>query len=157
VLAADGSAIDDLPSLALHLITRHVGDRVTLSVLRGDQTLALNVLVVERPQPVTRSSSFADPRATLVTELGILALEVDDLNDADQHAGSGVLVVARVPSLRATDVALSAGDVICALNDTGVGTLADLQAAIGRVRPGGAIALQVLREGQFQFVAFRLD
>ncbi|PYR36023.1 MAG: peptidase S1 [Acidobacteria bacterium] len=156
VLAADGSAIDDLPSLALHLITRHVGDRVTLSVLRGDQTLALNVLVVERPQSVTRSSSFADPRATLVTELGVLALEVDDLNDADQHAPSGVLVVARVPSLRATDVALSAGDVICALNGSAVSTLADLQAAISRVQPGGAIALQVLRDGQFQFVAFRL-
>jgi serine protease Do len=155
VLAADGIDMDDLPSLALHLITRQVGERVNLSVLRGDQTQTMDVLVVERPQTVTRSSSFVDPHATLVTELGVLALEVDDPNDADQP--SGVVVVAKVPSLQATDVALSAGDVICALNGTPVSSLAELQSAIKRVEAGGSVALQVLREGQFQFVAFRLD
>jgi len=38
-----------------------------------------------------------------------------------------------------------------------VSSLAELQSAIKRVEAGGSVALQVLREGQFQFVAFRLD
>jgi serine protease Do len=159
VLAADGVAVEDLPSLALHLFTRRVGDQLTLTVLRDHTTLDISVLVVERPQSVSRYNGFVDPRATPIAELGILALQIDDLADApsDQAPTSGVVVAARVPTLRAADVGLSAGDLICTVNGRVVSTLSELQAALRRVGPDGAVALQVLRDGQFQYVAFRLD
>jgi serine protease Do len=159
VLAADGVAVEDLPSLALHLFTRHVGDQVTLTVLRDHTTFDFSVLVVERPQSVSRLNGFVDPRATPIAELGILAVQIDDLGDApsDQGPASGVVVAARVQSLRAADVALSAGDLICTVNGRVVSTLSDLQSALRRVGPGGSVALQVMRDGQFRYVAFRLD
>ena len=76
----------------------------------------------------------------------------------DLRASAGVIV-----ALTTHDVPpewegeLKPGDVIHAANGAQVKTLADLRSALALVKSGGALTLQVEREGSLRYVAGRLD
>jgi S1-C subfamily serine protease len=73
------------------------------------------------------------------------------------RAPSGVIVAARTQDPRASDVALSAGDVIHAVNGRPVASLVELRAALDTLERRGAVVLQIERDGVYSFVAFELD
>lgn len=50
ISAIDGAKIDEAHSLRSLLFQHQIGDKVTLSVLRGSQTLSLDVTLVARPE-----------------------------------------------------------------------------------------------------------
>jgi S1-C subfamily serine protease len=75
---------------------------------------------------------------------------VSDLRDP-----FGIIVVAR--SSEATDIPLAAGDVIRSLNGQPMTTLERLRAALGALKPGAPVVLQIQREQRLIFLAFTLD
>jgi serine protease Do len=160
VVSVDGKPMDSLPLLAFCLYTHGAGDHLKLTVLRGADRVDLDVPVVDRPQELNRFADRVDPDENLVRQLGVLAVSLDEDTGSmmsNLRAPSGVIVAARTQDPRASDVALSAGDVIHAVNGRPVASLVELRAALDTLDRHAAVVLQIERDGVYSFVAFELD
>ncbi len=160
IVSVDGKPMDSLPLLAFDLYTRGAGDRLKLTVLRGTDRRDLDVPVVDRPQQVNGFVDRVDPDQNLVRQLGVLAVAVDEETGSMMptlRAPFGVVVAARTQDPHASDVALSAGDVIHAVNGQPVASLVELRATLDKLEPHSAVVLQIERDGVYSFVAFELD
>jgi serine protease Do len=159
ITSIDGRLVDNLPALETRLFMRRGGERIKLGVLRGAEKLNLEVPVIEPPHNSDRLAAIADPLKTLVSKLGILAVDVDS-KIAPSLAGlrfaSGVLVVAKDAGSD-VDVSLATGDVIHAINGTPVETVDGLRSALDHPGPGNQVVLQIEREGRLMFITLKLD
>jgi serine protease Do len=160
ILSIDDRPIDNLPLLAFSLYARNAGDRIKLAVLRGKDQIVLDVPVVDRPHDVDHLADRVNPEQSVIRQLGILGLTIDDQIGpmlSSLRVPSGFIVAARTEDPHAADVALSAGDVIHTVNGLAISTLSDLRAALDALKPHSTVVLQVEREGVLTFVAFELD
>ncbi len=103
---------------------------------------------------------LADPENNLVPQLAVLAVSIDDRIRAtlgEVRMPTGVVVLGRAGNLLGPDVGLATGDIIHAINKRPVDTIENLRSALGSLKSGDAVALQVERQGKLQFVSFELD
>jgi serine protease Do len=159
LLAIDGKAASSVPYVAFHLMSRESGDKVHLDVLRGDLRLGFDVALMEPPKDMDQITALADPEKNLVPALGILGVEIDKKIAAmapDLRDPFGIIVAARAAG-SATEVPLTAGDVIRTLNGEPMTTLDRLRNALKALPPGAAVALQIQRDQKLMYVAFTLD
>ena len=160
ILNIDGRPMDNLPLLSFSLYARNAGDRLRVTVLRGREQVVLDVPVIDRPHDVDRLADLVNPEQSVIRQLGILGLAIDDQVGpmlSSLRVPSGVIVAARTRDAHAADVSLSAGDVIHSVNGLAVSTLSDLREALDALKPHSPVVLQVEREGILIFVAFELD
>lgn len=158
--ALDGKRMENGRQFRINLYTRTIGEAVTLDVQRGERRLTVRVPVVERESTAARLADLLVP-ANAVAALGIIGIEL-----TPQLAG-------RLPPLRqphgvivatvGSDTPFSQqgrlvpGDVIYAVNQTPVASLADLRNSLGTIKTGSAAALQIERDGRLLYVAFRIN
>jgi serine protease Do len=158
ILTVDDKSVQSVPSLLLQLYTRGAGEHVKLGVLRGSQTLFLNVAVMEVSHESEGLPDLVDPDRSLVPALGVLGVEIDG-TIARKLPGirmpSGVIVAARAQESRRVDIPLAAGDVIHAVNGILVSTLDGLRTTLGRLKRHSAVVLQIERAGKLRFIAFQ--
>jgi serine protease Do len=160
ILSIDGRPMDSLPLVAFNLYARNAGEHLKLVVLRGHDQLLLDVPVITRAHDVDRLGDHIDPERSLVRQLGILGVAIDDEIRPmipSLRAPSGVIVAARTEDPHAAEVSLSAGDVIHSVNGLATSTVSELRAALDDLKPHSPVVLQIEREGVFTFVAFALD
>jgi len=161
VVALDGKAMENGRQLQVSLYRRLVGDVVNLDVLRGDQTLKVPVAMTERQDPFAGLSDQIDPRQNLVPRLGVLGLNVDQSIAAmlpQLRMSSGVVVASTVAgAIDARDGGLAPGDVIHAINQTQVTSLADLRNALDKLTSGDAVVLHLERGGELMYLAFTVE
>jgi serine protease Do len=160
ITTIDNKPIDSLPLVAFYLYTRSAGDRLRVGVRRGDQQLTLDVVAMDRPEALDHLADLVDPDKSLVHQLGVLGLSIDEslVKSLDGlRIPSGVLVAARAEDPRAADVWLSAGDVIHSVNGVPVTNLQELRKELDALTAHSSVVLQVERDGLLTFVAFELD
>jgi serine protease Do len=159
IASIDGRPADSMPALETRLFMRGGGERIKLGILRGTEKLSFDVLVVERPHAADQIAALADPVKSLVSKLGVVAVEIDP-NMATNLAGlripSGVIVAARAAD-SSIDVSLANGDVIHAINGAPVETLEGLRSALDHFGPNSPVVLQIEREGRLMFIVFKLE
>jgi serine protease Do len=156
----DGHPVDSILPVAMRLFTSNGDERVTLRIVRGEETRRADVAVIAQPHAVDRLTDFLDPESSLIASLGVLGIAITDKVAAllpSLRAPTGVIVAARAPDSGSADVTLLTGDVIHAVNGIPVVTLASLRALLAAVTPHGAIVLQLERNGQLMYVAFESD
>jgi serine protease Do len=161
VLTLDGKPIENGRQFHVSLYRHLAGDIVTLEILRGDQRMTVPVALSERHDPLAALSASIDPRANMVTRLGILGVDVNE-RIAEMlpllRVRSGVLVASTVAgAIDSRDGGLAAGDVVYAVNRTPVAGLAALRAALDAAKTGDAVVLQLERRGQLMYLAFTVD
>lgn len=159
VTAIDGKPVENGRQLDVNLYRRASGTTATLDVLRGSGRLRLAVAVEERRDDPSRFADLVTREQHLVPRLGLLALTLTDaLRDelGLEPDAAGALVAARATEA-AVEFGIQPGDLVVALNRTRVGGLDDLRAALAALPARAACALQVLRQGQYLFLAFELD
>ncbi len=159
LLTIDGKAPSSVPYVAFHLMSRESGDKVHLDVLRAELRLGFDVALMEPPKDMDRITALADPEKSIVPELGILAVEIDKRIAAmvpELRDPFGIIVAARAAGT-ATEVPLTAGDVIRTLNGEPMTTLDRLRNALKALPPGTALVLQIQRDQKLMYVAFTLD
>jgi serine protease Do len=159
LLAIDGKAASSVPYVAFHLMSRESGDKVHLDVIRGNLRLGFDVALMEPPKDMDQITALADPEKSLVPALGILALEIDTKIAAmvpELRDPFGIIVAARAAGA-ATEVPLTAGDVIRTLNGEPMTTLDRLRNALKALPAGAAVVLQIQRDQKLMYVAFNLD
>ena len=158
LLTVDGRPAESVPFVSFRLMSIEAGNKVHLEVLRAKEKLAFDVPVVEPPHQMDQIASLADPEKNLVRPLGIIGVEIDKkLASAieDLRDPFGIIVVAR--SSEGADIPISVGDVIRTLNGQPMTTLDRLRSAIGALKPGAPVVLQVQRDQRLLYVAFTLD
>jgi serine protease Do len=159
VVSLDGKAIENGRQLDVNLYRRAAGDVAQLIVLRAGQTVQLPVAVGERDDDPMRFAEMVTRDEHLIPRLGVLALTLTNPLRAEIGAGdnvTGVLVAARAGET-ASEYGIAPGDLVVAVNRTPVRGLDDLRQLIAALPPNAACALQVLRQGQFLFVAFEIE
>ena len=159
VVALDGKPIENGRQLDVNLYRRAAGDVAQLDVLRAGQTIRLPVAVGERDDDPLRFAEMVTRDQHLVPRLGVLVLTLTDALRAAIGAGAnvtGALVAARATE-SASEYGILPGDLVVSVNRTAVKGLDDFRQLIAKLPQNTPCALQVLRQGQFMFLAFELE
>jgi len=160
VLSLDGKPMENARQLEVGLWRFPVGDKVDLEVLRGADRLAMDVSVTAQDDDPQRFADLVNPEKNLIPKLGILGVEIDRKLAPllpDLRKQYGIVVAARAAGTEGLDVDLRPGDVIYAINNEPTATVAALTAALGQMKSGDAVVLQLERDGQLMYVAFEME
>ena len=156
LVSVDGQPADNLPTVNYYFRLRDSAENVQLVVLRAGGQQTLSVATVEERSEFDAVAAMADPEKSLVAELGILGVEIDERLAAAAKGlrdPYGIIVVARAAGAT-SEVPLMPRDIIRSLNNRPTTTLQGLRDAVGALTPGAAAALQVQREGRLMYVSF---
>ena len=159
LVSVDGQPADNLPTVSYNFRLRDSQEPVQLVVLRGTAEQRLSIVPVEQRSDFDSLSGEADPQKNLVTELGILGVEIDPrIVSAAQGLRSthGVVVIARAGGA-AGEVPLQPRDVIRSFNNRRIATLQGLRDEARALKPGAPVTLQIQRDGRLMYVSFTLD
>ena len=159
VVGLDGKAIENGRQFDVNLYRRARGSLAKLDVLRGTERLTLTAAVDDRRDDPARYSELVTREQHLVPKLGVLAITLSDALRDDlglDKDDAGALVAARA-SEAAGEYGIQTGDLIVAVNRTRVRTLEDLRAALAKLPARAACALQILRQGQYTYLAFEIE
>jgi serine protease Do len=159
VVALDAKRIENGRQLDVNLYRRAAGSTAMLDVVRGTDRLRLKMAVDERGDDPMRFAELVTREQHLVPRLGVLALTLSDTLRARLGADAeitGVLVAARATEA-AAEYGILPGDLIVAVNRTRVTRLEALQQIVARLPARAPCALQVLRQGQFLYLAFEIE
>jgi serine protease Do len=157
--SVDGQPAENLPTVNYQFRLRDSTDPVRLIVLRGNGQQTLSVTPVEQRNPLDSVATMGDPTKSLVSELGILGVEID-ARIANSSTGLrdpwGIVVVARAAGAT-TEVPLQVRDVIRAVNNQYVTTLDRLREAVRGLKPGTPVTLQVQRDSRLMYISFTME
>jgi serine protease Do len=160
VLSLDAKPMDNGRQFQVGLYRHVVGDVVTLDILRDGRTDRCSVAVAER-RDLSGLSDAADAREHMVARLGILGLTVT--GEIRQilptlRVETGVVVASTVAgAIDARDGGFAPGDVIYAINRAPVSGLGELRNVVDKLRTGDPVVVQLLRRGEFMYLAFALE
>jgi len=161
ILSADDRRIETLPALTSALYLHRIDQVVKMEILRGDQKKTLYIPAVEHRDQMDQLLDAVNPENSLVPKLGILAIdisgEIGTKLSSVLRIPSGVVVVGRAADLITPDTGLQAGDVIHQLNTTPIDSLATLRTAIGSLKVGDPVVLQVERDEGLTYVSFEME
>jgi len=161
ILTADDRRIETLPSLSAALYLHRLDQVVKLEILRGTEKKILYVPAIEHRDQMDELLDTVNADNSLVSGLGVLAIDLSaELRSrlgSSLRIPSGVVVVGRAADLILPDTGLQAGDIIHQLNTTSIDSMDRLRAAVGAVKTGEAVVLQVERDGGLLYVSFEME
>ncbi len=160
ILSADDRRIETLPQLSSALYLHRLDQVLKVEILRGDQKKILYVPAVEQHDPMDQLFDAADPEKSLVTRLGILAIDLTDAirnKISSLRIPSGVIVLGRAADLITPETGLQTGDVIHALNTTPITSMEALRAAVLALKTGDPVVLQVERTDGLSYLGFEME
>jgi serine protease Do len=161
ILTADDRRIETLPSLSAALYLHRIDQVVKLEILRGNEKKTLYIPAIESRDHMDELMDTVNPDNSLIPRLGVLAIDLTgDLRSklgSSLRIPSGVIVVGRAADLILPDTGLLAADVIHQLNLTPIDSVNTLRTAVGALKTGDAVVLQVERDGGLQYVSFEME
>lgn len=160
LLTVDGRPMLTLTAFAAALYEHPPDEVLKIDVLRGTKKLSFNVPGILARDRMDQLAGVADPAKCRIEPLGILGLSLDDeLRPllTGVRMGTGVIVIAQAPGFGSVDSGLQPGDIIHSLNRTAIESLDQLRSAVAQLKTGDAVALQIERRGQFQYLAFEME
>jgi serine protease Do len=158
VTSLNGKPMENARQFNVNLYRALVKENVTIEFLRGGQSRAAKVQVVERNDDPMRFADKVDPEKNVIRRLGILAVALTpDLVNAvsDLRRPYGVVV-----ALRSTDAAangLEVGDVIYSVNGDPVKSFEALRSAVDGLTPRQPAVLQIQRDDKMRFVTIEIE
>lgn len=161
VLALNDKPMENARQFHVNLYQQRVTSVVRLKIMRGGETLARDVVVLERSNSLERFATLVNDRQHLVPRLSILALPIDRSTAAllpgAPRRSYGVLVVRLAVTTNGPRGDLLPGDVIYEVNHQPVSNLNDLRAIVDKQDPGESVALQVERGGKLRYVEIHME
>ena len=160
IVALDGQRMLSAAQLENHIFRRTPGDKLQLTVLRGEEELSKTPVVRERADKGNLLQRLIHPEKNLIARLGILCIEIDK-DVASLIPGLrrqyGLIVAAKAAGGQSQFIDLQPGDIIDAVNTSPVALLDSLRSTLSDLKPGDPVVLQIERDGRFQYLAFELD
>jgi len=160
VLSIDGKAVENLPMFLTGLLTHPSGTPVKLELLRGRETLTLDVPTVEETHTTDQLADLIDPETSQIPQLGIVGIGIDKRTESmfpNLRGHYGVVVVARSALTLGAATGLQVNDVIHEINGTVVSSVEALRSALEKLKRGDPVALFIEREGKLQYLSFEME
>jgi serine protease Do len=164
ILSLDGKPMENGRQLDVNIYRRKPEEKVTLEVLRGtverSEKMSFQVAVRERTNDPARFADLVTPEKNLIPELGVLGIQVDSRIARmvpGLRVAKGVLVAAIAADTPFWEGGFVPGDVIHGINGQEITELGRLRSALGGLKVGDSVVLQVERHGQYQFLTFELE
>jgi serine protease Do len=159
ILSADDRRVETLPSLSSALYLHRLDQVVKLEVLRGNEKKILNIPAIEHHDQMDQLLDTVNPETSLIPRLGVLAIDLPSnlASRLGSRSSAGVIVVGRAADLIMPDTGLQAGDIIHQINTLPVDSTDTLRAALGALKSGDPVALQVERDGGLMYVSFEIE
>jgi serine protease Do len=160
VLAVDGRPVENLPMFTTALLTHSHGQTVKLDVLRGTNTVSLEIPAKEESHGSDGLTDKIDPDKNRIRQLGIVGIAIDKQTEAlfpGLRGPYGVIVVAMSASSGSSPAGLQTADVIHEVNGTVVESVESLSAAMDKFKRGDSVALYIERDGKLQYLAFEME
>jgi serine protease Do len=160
ITQVDGKQVNDIRQFSADLFAVKIGQKVPITVKRGDQQQTIPVEVIERQDDPQRFADMVAGPDNIVGRLGVVAVTInDELRPAlgDLRISNGVLVAARTPTSTLLGEGPQPGDVIHAVNGASIQTLQDLKQSIRHLKPGDPIVLQVERNGSMNYLVLESE
>ena len=160
VLTLNGQRVLTASQLENHIFRWQPGDKLRLTILRGQAELEKTPVVRDREDKSSLLSRLAHPEKNLIARLGILCIEIDKEVAAmlpGLRRQYGLVVAAKAAGGQSQFIDLQPGDIIDAVNASPVAFLDALRSTLSDMKPGDPVVLQIERDGRFQYLAFELD
>jgi serine protease Do len=160
ILSLDGKGMENGRQFRINIYARGAGEQVVVNVRRGERTLPLRIQVAERPGGTARLSDLIGVQRR-VPVLGIAVLDlspaVAQVLPSVRETKGAVIVQIGANAPVSQQGRLAPGDVVYALNGARIGGGEDLERAASALKPGSAGVLQIEREGNLMYFAFRVE
>ncbi|MBV8145602.1 MAG: trypsin-like peptidase domain-containing protein [Gammaproteobacteria bacterium] len=154
--AVDERPVTGLPGFVAALYLHPSDEDLKLEVVRGRQRLSVVVPAMQHKDEAYDLADFIDPR-NVVEGLGVFMVDLDDrlrMPLSGSRKSSGAVVIARSPGLNVYNSDLRPGDIIYEVNHQSAASVKEVRALLQPMKPGQAVALQIERAGQLQYLAF---
>jgi S1-C subfamily serine protease len=143
--------VKDARQLQIVVAETPIGKQVTIEIFRDGKTVSLPVTLAG-----TDSASAQQPRSTS-PQRGWLGLDVGEIPRNLKGRGvSGVVVTDVKPDSPAAEAGFEPGDIIAAVNQRKIGTVADYNNALKAAEQRGSATFLVRRDGATLFFALPL-
>jgi serine protease Do len=159
LVSVDGQPAENLPTVNYFFRLRESPERVQLVVLRSKSEFLLNVTAIEDRNELDAVTAGPDADKNMVTELGILGVEIDQrlaTTARGLRSPNGVIVVARVAGARG-EVPLLPRDIVRSVNTRPVTSVQGLREQVRALPAGSAVTLQIQRDGRLMYLSFVID
>jgi serine protease Do len=160
VLSIDEKPVQNIRQLALGLYSYAVGENAKLEIQRGKQTISYEVPVVEKQDMQGRLADLVTKEQNKVSQLGILALTLDDRllpMLPPLRNQFGVVVAAKESEGAYIGEGPLPGDVIYSVNGTPVSSVDSLRSVLDDLKLADALVLQVERLGSLHYVVLETE
>ena len=160
ISSMDGKPMENARQLSVDIYQHRMGDKVTLELIRGSQTIQAPVEVVEVPNDPMRFADLVTPENNLVPRLGILGIAIDKrLAEMlpELRYPYGIVVAAGSTRDLGSGTGLQPGDVIYSVNGDPMTSVAALKARLDEFKTGQAPVLQIERDSKLMFVVIELE
>jgi serine protease Do len=166
VMSFDGKPVDEMRKLPLIVAETPVDKPVDVVLWRQGKELTVHVTVGELDETQTAAveteqtpaPSGGEIQSTLGLSLSEISPELREQYQLSEDA-SGVVVTEVAPDGPASEKGLQAGDVIVEVDQKSVSTPSDVAQKVKEARDNGyrVVTLLIYRNGDFQWVALRID
>jgi serine protease Do len=146
--------MENARDLEVNLYRKPLGEKVGIEVLRGTEKLSFHVEVIERDDDPMRFADMVNPDKNIVARLGILGIDVDKKISQmlpDLREPYGVVVAARAAG-SPYSTQLDPGDVIHAVNNEPISSVAALRQALDKRKTTDPTVLQIERDGRLMYL-----
>ncbi|AUH51537.1 protease Do [Chromobacterium sp. ATCC 53434] len=155
ILKIDGQEVGSSGDLQRLISDMSPGKPITLDVWRNRAQATVRVVPEELKEEDARVAQreYRKPGAEKEQSLAQIGLRLQELSPAQlQRAGIGYGLLVRATNGVAMRAGIQPGDIIVGIGGDPLQSFAQLKKALDQVKKGGTVALQVMRQGQVQFV-----
>lgn len=161
VLALNGRKMADGRQFVTGIYSQAIGERVILEVLSNGAFERIAVRVARRIHDQHRFTDLIDHESSLIGELGLLCLEIDEhvatMIPPPRHPRAAVVVAARAPgSVSQWRDGFQTGDVLYEMNGRAIRSLTGLKLRVSQLQAGDPVVFQIERDGKLRYVSFQL-
>jgi serine protease Do len=160
VLAVNAKRVQNIRQFALALYSFAVGEKATLEIQRGEQTISYQIPVSEKQDMQERLADLVTREQAKIPQLGILALTLDEKllpMLPPLRNRFGVVVAGKETYGAYEGEGPLPGDVIYSVNGTLVDSIESLRSVLEDLKTADAIALQVERLGSLHYLVLETD
>jgi serine protease Do len=160
VLRLNGRRLENARQLEVSVYRYPKGEKVALEVLRGSETLKIEVPVVEDHEDPERFADMVNPEDNLVPRLGILGIAIDKTLAEmlpQLRRQYGIVVAAGSVTDFTSGSGLTQGDVIFSVNGTPVTSIPALKRKLDEFKSGDEVVMQIQRSERLMFVSVELQ
>ncbi len=158
ITQADGHPVLVNHDISKFIVTAHIGDVLHLTVLRGEQTVKLDLTLIKQPSPEQLNAWLTGPDAPRAGPPMALGMWFAALNEDAHHelhlppTVTGVLVGGIAEKSPGASIGLLPGDVLVSVNREPVANPAEATAKLKAAASDGDVLILVNRHGDPQFM-----